>query len=83
MSQDSGLKKAIPNALSFVVKVGFMAVLASVVGAEPPIELAQLAGDAENIGIDTESDSGKFMRSTPRERAAARSRSATCDRPAS
>ncbi len=74
MSQGFGCKKVMPNALSILVSVGFMAVLASSVGAEPPIKLAQLVGEAENIGIDTESDTGKFMRSTPRERAAARSR---------
>ena len=42
--------------------------------ADAPLRLAQLADEMQNIGIDTESDTGKFLRSTRRERAAAMSR---------
>ncbi len=44
------------------------------VGADTSLRLAQLADEMQNIGIDTESDTGKFLRSTRRERAAAMSR---------
>ncbi len=43
-------------------------------GADGSLRLVQLVDEMQNIGIDTESDSGKFLRSTPRERSAARSR---------
>ena len=42
------------------------------VGADTSLRLAQLADEMQNIGIDTESDTGKFLRSTRRERAGAR-----------
>ncbi len=42
--------------------------------ADGSVRLAQLVDEMQNIGIDADSDTGKFLRSTPRERSAAMSR---------
>lgn len=68
MSQGVSQVKRVFGVLLVLVGVGLSGGAA---GADSSPTLAQLADDMENIGIDADSDTGRFLRSTPRERAAA------------
>ncbi len=65
--------KRVSAILLVLASIGIAGLVAGA-AAEPFLRLAQLADDMQNIGIDADSDTGKFLRSTRRERAAALSR---------
>ncbi len=66
--------KRVSAILLVLASIGIACLIGAVAAADPPLRLAQLVDDMQNIGIDSDSDTGKYLRSTPRERAAALSR---------
>ncbi len=65
--------KRVSAILLVLASIGIAGLVAGA-AAEPYLRLAQLADDMQNIGIDADSDTGKYLRSTRRERTAALSR---------
>ena len=66
--------KRVSAILLVLASIGIAGLVGGAVAADPSLRLAQLADDMQNIGIDADSDTGKFLRSSRRERAAALSR---------